>query len=278
MPRLAWVTGAGGLIGSHLVKSAPPSWRVRGLTRDELDICNTRAVEQQFRLDRPDAIIHCAAISKVQQCDDDPDQAKKVNTDAVVTLAGIAAEIPFIFFSTDLVFDGTKGNYVETDEPNPLSIYGETKIAAERAVLDNPNHTVIRTSLNAGHSPSGDRAFNEQMRAAFKAGRTLSLFEDEFRCPIPAEFTARAILEIVGEPGLFHLCGAERLSRYQIGQLLAANHPELTPKIDRGTLRDYQGAPRSPDTSMNCAKIQSKLSFPLPKFSDWVRAQPPGSL
>jgi dTDP-4-dehydrorhamnose reductase len=278
MAPLAWVTGAGGLIGSHLIKTAPPSWRVRGLTRDELDICNARAVEQQFRLDRPDAIIHCAAISKVQQCDDNPDQARKVNTDAVVTLAGIAAEIPFIFFSTDLVFDGTKGNYVETDKPNPLSIYGETKIAAERAVLDNPNHTVIRTSLNAGHSPSGDRAFNEQMRAAFKSGRTLSLFEDEFRCPIPAEFTARAIWDIVGEPGLFHLCGAERLSRYQIGQLLAANHPELTQKIERGTLRDYQGAPRSPDTSMNCAKIQSKLSFQLPKFSDWVRAQPPGSL
>lgn len=278
MPPLAWVTGAGGLIGSHLVKTAPPSWRVRGLTRDELDICNEHAVEQQFRIDRPDLIIHCAAISKNPLCDADPALAKKVNTDAVVILCGIAAEIPFIFFSTDLVFDGKKGNYVETDEPNPLSVYARTKVAAEHVVLDNPNHTVIRTSLNAGHSPTGNRAFNEEMRAAFKAGRTLSLFEDEFRCPIPAEFTARASWEIVGEPGIFHLCGGERLSRYEIGQLLASNHPELNPKIERGTLRDYKGSPRSPDTSMNCAKIQSKLSFQLPKFSDWARAQPMGSL
>ena len=275
---LAWVTGAGGLIGNYLVKTAPRMWRVRGLTRKELDVCNERAVEQQFRLDRPELIIHCAAISKSPVCDADPVRAKKVNTDATVFLSGIAAEIPFIFFSTDLVFDGKKGNYVETDEVNALSIYAETKVAAERAVLANPNHTVIRTSLNAGHSPTGDRAFNEDMRAAFKTGRTVNLFEDEFRCPIPAEVTARAIWEIVGEPGIFHLCGAERLSRYEIGELIAANHPELKPRIQRGTLRDYKGSPRSPDTSMNCAKIQAKLSFELPKFSDWARAQPLGTL
>lgn len=275
---LAWVTGAGGLIGSYIVKATPQKWRVRGLTRDELDICNERAVEQQFRIDRPDLIIHCAAISKNPVCDADPARAKQVNTDAVVILSGIAAEIPFIFFSTDLVFDGKKGNYVETDEVNPLGIYAETKVAAERAVLANPTHTVVRTSLNAGHSPKGSGAFNEEMRAAFRAGRTLSLFEDEFRCPIPAEVTARAIWEVVGEPGIFHLCGAERLSRYEIGQLLGSNHPELNPQITRGTLRDYKGSPRSPDTSMNCAKIQSKLSFPLPKFSDWVRDQPIGSI
>jgi dTDP-4-dehydrorhamnose reductase len=106
----------------------------------------------------------------------------------------------------------------------------------------------------------------------------LVLFEDEFRCPIPAEITARAIWEIIGQAGLFHLCGAERLSRYEIGELIAANRPELKPKIVRGSLRDYKGSPRSPDTSMSCAKIQQLLSFPLPRFSDWVRAQPIGSL
>ena len=93
-----------------------------------------------------------------------------------------------------------------------------------------------------------------------------------------AESTARAIWETIGEPGIFHLCGSEKLSRAEIGELLAANHPDLNPKIIRGSLRDYKGSPRSPDTSMNCAKIQAKLSFQLPKFSDWVRSQPPGSL
>ena len=275
---VAWVTGAGGLIGSYVVKAAPKDWLVYGLKRQDLDICDHNAVWEQFDRDEPDLIIHCAAISKSPACDADPQRAVNVNADAVITLSHVAAEIPLIFLSSDLVFDGRKGNYVETDEVNPLSVYADTKRIAEDIVLKNPKHTVVRTSLNAGHSPTGDRAFNEEMRAAFKEGRTLNLFVDEFRCPIPAEITARAIWEIVGESGIFHLCGAERLSRYEIGELLAENHPELNPKIVRGTLRDYKGSPRSPDTSMDCSKIQAKLSFRLPKFSDWARAQPPGSL
>jgi dTDP-4-dehydrorhamnose reductase len=117
------------------------------------------------------------------------------------------------------------------------------------------------------------------MRKAFAAGTSLNLFSDEFRCPLPAETTARAIWETFGvEAGIIHLCGSEKLSRYEIGELLASNHPDLNPKITRGTLRDYKGSPRPADTSMNCAKIQSELSFQLPKFSDWVRQQPLASI
>ncbi len=276
--KIAWITGAGGLIGSHLAAVTPSEWIARPLSRNQLDITDSKAVYEQFDHDKPDLVIHCAAISKNPVCDADPQLAMRVNADATQTLAVAAREIPFIFLSTDLVFDGKKGNYVEVDEPNPLSVYAETKVLAERAVLKNPKHTIVRLSLNAGHSPTGDRAFNEEMRRAFAAGRSMNLFLDEFRCPLPAEFTARALWEIVGESGIFHLCGPERLSRFEIGRLVAENHPELNPKISSGTLRDYKGSPRSPDTSMNCAKIQAKLSFQLPKFSDWVKAQPIGSL
>jgi dTDP-4-dehydrorhamnose reductase len=277
---LAWITGAGGLIGSYLVKTAPSLWKARPLTRADLDLLAFDRVAMLMHLEKPDVIIHCAAISKNPQCDADPQLARRVNKDATVNLAANAAHenIPFVFLSTDLVFDGKKGNYAETDPVSPISVYAETKAHAEEIVLSNRNQAVVRTSLNAGQSPTGDRAFNEEMRAAFKAGRTLNLFEDEFRCPIPAEVTSRAIWEIVGERGIFHLCGVEKLSRYQIGELLAANHPELNAKIERGTLRDYKGSPRSPDTSMDCSKIQARLSFQLPRFSDWVRQQPLGSL
>jgi dTDP-4-dehydrorhamnose reductase len=280
MRPVAWITGAGGLIGNYIVKTAPPKWTARAITRADVDLLNFEKVNLLMSVEKPAAIIHCAALSKNPQCDADPATAMRVNKDATGNLAASAAaeKIPFVFLSSDLVFDGRKGNYTESDSPNPISIYGRSKANAEEIVLSNANQAVVRTSLNAGHSPTGDRAFNEEMRAAFKAGRTLNLFEDEFRCPIPAEVTARAIWEIVGESGIFHLCGAETLSRYQIGELLAANHPELNPKIERGTLRDYKGSPRSPDTSMDCSKIQAKLSFRLPKFSDWVRAQPLGSI
>ena len=74
-------------------------------------------------------------------------------------LAELAAEIPFFFLSTDLVFDGQTGNYDESAPVNPLSIYAETKAAAERIVLANPRHTVLRLSLNGGTSPSGRPRF-----------------------------------------------------------------------------------------------------------------------
>ena len=280
MPKtgLAWITGAAGLIGNYLVKSAPPHWKPRALTRSDVDLRNFGGVRSLFEHEHPDLVIHCAAISKNPICDADPVLAKRVNFEATADLAKIAEKVPFIFLSTDLVFDGKRGNYVETDYTHPLSIYAQSKALAEEAVLKNAAHTVIRTSLNAGHSISGNRSFNEEMRAAFQAGRELTLFEDEFRCPIPAGVTARAIWEIAGQPGLFHLCGSERLSRFQIGELIAANLSKLNPKLIRGSLRDYKGSPRSPDTSMNCSKIQKLLSFPLPRFSDWVNSQPPGSL
>jgi dTDP-4-dehydrorhamnose reductase len=278
MPRVAWVTGAAGLIGNYILKTAPENWKARGLTRQEIDLLDFEKVRALFEKEKPVAVIHCAAISKSPACDADPAMARRVNVEAVSALCDLDENIDFVFLSTDLVFDGKKGNYIETDAPNPLSVYGETKAEAERIVLRHPRGTVIRTSLNAGHSATGDRAFNEEMRAAFKAGRTVNLFEDEFRCPIPAEVTARAIWKVVGQAGAFHLCGAERLSRYEIGELVAANRADLNPRIRRGTLRDYKGSPRSPDTSMDCSKIQKRLSFALPKFSDWARAQPLGTL
>jgi dTDP-4-dehydrorhamnose reductase len=276
---LAWVTGAAGLIGHALVQSSPrcaPSWRVHGLTRDRLDLLEFDAVRRLFRQDSPALIIHCAALTHTPTCEQNPDLARRVNVDATAALAELAKDILLVFFSTDLVFDGRAGNYDESAAVNPLSLYAQTKATAERIVLANPKHIVIRTSLNGGTSPTGDRGFNEQLRRAFASGQKSTLFTDEFRCPIPAVETARAVWELaaVNRPGLYHVAGAERLSRWQIGQLLAARWPQLHPKIEPGSLAQYRGAPRAPDTSLNCAKAQALLSFPLPRLSEWLGAHP----
>jgi dTDP-4-dehydrorhamnose reductase len=274
-----WITGAGGLIGHHLVEIARATgWtgNVVGLTRQELDLLDFAAVRTAFHAQKPTAIIHCAAMSKSPECQANPALARKINVESTALLAELAAEIPFCFFSTDLVFNGRKGHYVETDAVEPLSVYAETKLAAEQIVLTNPRHIVIRTSLNGGTSPTGDRGFNEQMRRAWQAGQTLDLFTDEFRSPIPAAITARATWELLlqKQTGIIHIAGTERLSRAEIGAAIAARWPELQPKIRVGSLQDYRGAPRSPDTSLNCAKAQSCLSFPLPGLTAWLRANP----
>ncbi len=275
----AWVTGSGGLIGHYLARAAggqAPQFDVIPLARSDLEITDFAAVEKRFRAERPQLIIHCAAMSKSPDCQSNPTRARTVNVDATAHLAALARDIAFIFFSSDLVFDGTKGNYVETDQVNPLSVYAETKVAAEEIVLKNPRHIVVRTSLNSGSSPRGDTAYNEQLREAWKHGRTVRLFFDEFRCPIPAVVTARATWELaVAAPGgVYHLAGGERLSRAQIGQLAAARHPELDARIESCSLREYAGAQRPGDTSLNCAKIQKRLTFPLPGLTQWLREHP----
>lgn len=277
---VVWITGAGGLLGHYLVRTAArcvPTWRVVGLTRPEADLTDPAAIERAWRRAPPELIIHCAALSKAVACEADPEQARAVNVVATSHLARMAAEIPFIFVSTDQVFDGSRSWYRETDPVSPLTFYGRSKAEAERIVLSNPRHTVVRTSLNAGLSPTGDRSFLEETLAVWRKGAPLRLFTDEFRCPIPASVTARAIWELAAQSatGLFHLAGSERLSRWEIGQLLAANYPELHPRCVPGTLREYTGPPRSPDLSLDCARLQRRLSFPLPGFRAWLQAHPP---
>jgi dTDP-4-dehydrorhamnose reductase len=273
--RTVWITGAGGLIGSHLMKSAgatAPDCKPIPLTRAVVDLTNFVAVEKLFRDRSPSSIIHCAAMSRSPDCQKNPNEARRQNVDVTRALAELAADIPFVFLSTDLLFDGLKGDYAETDLVNPMSVYAETKLAAEKIVLANPKHLVVRTSLNAGRSPTGDRGMDEQMIQAWRAGKTTSLFTDEFRCPIPASATARAIWELINAnaSGLFHVAGSEKLSRWQIGELLTARHREFKNLISSVSLKTYAGAPRSPDTSLNCSKAQANLSFKLPKFSDWL--------
>ncbi len=239
-----------------------------------LDLTDFDAVRRAFQSDSPQLIIHCAAISTIAGAQANLALARRVNVEVTKLLAELAAEIQFIFFSTDLVFDGRKGNYLETGATHPLHIYGETKLAAEEIVLKNPRHLVVRTSLNAGDSRAGNRSFNEQMRLALQAGQGMTLFTDEFRCPIPAVETARAVWELANKScaGLFHVAGAEKLSRWQIGQLLVKRRPELAGKITAGSTRDFPGPPRALDTSLDISKVQKVLSVPLPGLTGWLAA------
>jgi len=247
------------------------------LERQQLDLEDFSAVRARFRHDHPDLIIHCAALSRSPECQSNPARARKLNVTITAVLAELAAQNAFVFFSSDLVFDGRAGNYEETAPVNPLSVYAETKVEAERVVLSNPRHTVVRTSLNGGQSPTGDRGFDEQMRLAWAAGQTLRLFTDEYRCPIFACATARATWELCrkGATGILHVAGAERISRWALGGLVAARYPQPEPRLEAASLKEYAGAPRAPDTSLNCAKAQALLSFPLPRVSDWLRVSVP---
>src|SRR5215467_11236750 len=275
MPPRAIITGAAGLIGQYLVRSASrwaPDWQVLGLTRDQLDLTDQGAVTSVFRHHHPDLIIHCAALSRTKDCERDPDRAKRINVEATATLSDLARNIRFIFLSSGEVFDGATGWYCESDEPNPINEYGRTKLEAERVVLQNPIQTVVRIVLTAGTSDSGNRSFVEDMVTAARAGNTVTLYADEFRCPLPAGVVARALWDVAKQdnPGLYHLGGSERLSRWEIGELLLPWYPELQSRLIKGSSRTHKGVPRPMDLSLSCDKIHKVLSFPLPGLRSWL--------
>jgi len=271
----ALITGGAGLIGEHLIETAAtcaPGWEVLAPLRRELDLTNFKGVTAWFERERPDLVIHCAALSRVSACEANPTLARRVNVDLTRHLATLAAGVPFVFLSSDLVFDGAKGCYREEDAVAPLHVYGRTKAEAEDVVRAHSCHLIIRTSINYGHSRTGHRSFNEEILQAWREGRPLTFFTDEFRSPLAAEITARAVWELAarGVTGVFHVAGAERLSRWDIGQLLLQRHPEYRALARPGSFRDFQGPPRAADTSLDCAKAQALLSFRLPGFSEWI--------
>ncbi|SPP64565.1 SDR family oxidoreductase [Nitrospira lenta] len=275
MKPVVWITGAGGLVGSYLMRTASRwalDWDARGLTRQDVDLTDETAVRRLWQEHQPTAVIHCAAISRPAVCEQDPELATKINVGATALLASLASEVPLLFFSSDQVFDGRQGWYVETDRINPINRYGETKAVAEKIVLSNPRHTVIRLALTAGTSATGDRSFVEDMRRSAGQGHDLTLFTDEFRCPVPAAVVARAVWELIGlkRSGLYHLGGAERLSRMEIGEALAMKYPELASRLQPGSVTAYRGPQRPPDLSMCCDKIQRLLSFPIPGLRSWL--------
>src|SRR3989304_2905286 len=132
-PR-AIITGAAGLIGRYLLKTAPrwaPDWDVGGLAHADLDLTDSVTVGRTWQSIKPSAIIHCAAVSRTKDCEQDPEKARRVNVDATAHLARLSEQIPFIFFSSGEVFDGRKGWYSEVDTPNPIHVYAQTNLEAE---------------------------------------------------------------------------------------------------------------------------------------------------
>lgn len=273
-PRVV-ITGAAGLIGQYLLRSATrwaPDWEARGLTRAEADLTDFPAVAALLRSVEPSAVIHCAALSRTHDCEQHPEQARLVNVRATAHLAALSTDIPLIFLSSGEVFDGRQGWYRETDQATPINISGKTKLEAEQVVLQHPRHTVLRIVLTAGTSANGDRSFVEDMCRAARAGKDVTLYADEYRCPLPAGAVARAIWALLqhDRPGLYHLGGRERLSRWDIGHALVRWYPELAGRLVEGSSRAHVGAPRPPDLSLQCDKIQRLLSFPLPGFRGWL--------
>jgi dTDP-4-dehydrorhamnose reductase len=236
MPTLL-ITGAGGFLGPTLCELAADRWDViAAMHRHRIELPHARAagvdlgayaeVSELFAQFRPDAVIHAAALSNTEYCQAHPEESLTINVDASANLAGLSADrgIPFVFTSTDLVFDGDHAPYTEESAPNPISVYGEHKLRAEEAIRRrHPDAVICRAPLLLGPRSAGAEGFLAKMLGAVQRGEKVMMFEDEVRTPVSPSVAAEGLLLALEKSRgtTLHLGGPERITRWAIGRLAA---------------------------------------------------------
>lgn len=273
------ITGAGGLIGGYLTRLLSQQFgtdAILPITRNWVDLTSYTEVRHFFKTYKPQHIFHLAALTNNPECEKSPELTQTINVDLCQWISELNPKSWICHFSTDLVFNGLQGNYKETDSLSPLGIYAESKAKSEAVFSNRENVLIVRTSLNGGDSATGDRGFNEKLRISWQHGNSTPLFQDEFRNPIHALQTARILKKIFPShpTGTYHIAGGTKMSRLEIGQLVAARWPGLTPEIIPSSIREYLGPPRAPDCSLDCSTIQKDFDINILGLPEFLMENP----
>lgn len=254
-PRVL-VTGAGGQVGTALRAHLPDAIF---LDRAGLDVCDAEAVRAAFR--PGDVVVHTAAMTDVDGCERDPGTAFAVNATGAANVAASGARA--ILLSTDYVFSGgAAGAYSEDDPTGPLSVYGRSKLDAERAVLGRPGNLVVRTAWVYGDG----RNFIRSILAAERAGKPLRVVDDQRGRPTWADDLARALAHLVlaGTTGTVHVTGdGEPCTWADLAELVVGHAVQRISSAELGA-----PAPR-PRSSVLALGRAHALGVPL---ADWHRS------
>ncbi len=277
------ITGSNGLLGQKLVKLCLERNLTfiatsKGENRNPdcpkhlympMDISSKLEINKIFESYYPTHVIHTAAITNVDYCEDHREECQTVNVDSVGYLfsASKQFEAHFQLLSTDFVFDGEKGYYKETDEVNPLSVYSKSKADAEKILLADAyqNWSVVRTIIVYGEGNNLSRS-NIVLWAidSLKKGNEMTIVDDQFRMPTWADDLAWACLEIVkrSKTGIFHISGPVLFSIYDlvlaIGKYYGLPTDFIQP-IKSNTLN--QAAKRPPKTGFDLSKAREELDY-----------------
>jgi len=266
------VTGASGFLGYTVCCAAASEFRVVGsffshepvdlpIETAKVDLTDYKQIKDFLSIIHPQVVIHTAALADPNTCEQSPADSYKINVQATENLATLCQEInaKFIFTSTDLVFDGFKGNYREDDQLNPLNIYGEHKALAEEKIIKiNPRALICRMPLMFGSGSPFSTSFLQPILQKLKQGKEIPLFTDEFRSPVSGLKAAQGLLMAMDNcEGIVHLGGRQRLSRYEFGLQLAAVYG-ISAKLKLCSQKDIlMAAARPADVSLNSSKAYS---------------------
>lgn len=277
------LTGSNGLLGqkivnllrdrqhTHLLASARGVNRhpVRhGYTYAEADLTDYSRWKEIFAEFRPTTLIHTAAMTLVDQCEQDHATCDAINVTVVEQLASLCQRYGthMVHISTDFVFDGAAGPYRETDAPAPLNYYGGAKLRAEQIVqASDPSHAILRTMLLYGVTPAMSRSnIVLWARRSLMAGQEIRVVTDQVRCPTLAEDLAQATVTAAMRQarGLYHISGPDMMSIMDVARAVAAYwklDASLIREIDSASLS--QPAKRPPVTGFILLKAQTELDY-----------------
>lgn len=277
------ITGASGLLGLNLALEARNKHQVVGMDRCQLtgvpfemvcaDLLERGAVDRVLDTAHPDWLIHCAALANLEACEADPELARCLNASLPGDLAAACKVrgVKIVQISTDSVFDGIKSDlYTEEDVPNPLSLYAETKLQGEQAVLSaNPDAIVARVNFY-GFSLNGKRSLAEFFVNNLSAGERIKGFTDLTFNPTFVGDLADLLLRMLAKDlrGLYHTVSADVMSKYSFGVMLARrfgwDESLISPEsVDRSGLT----ARRAHNLGLSVHKLFTALGGPIPAFS-----------
>lgn len=274
------ITGANGLIGRKVIRFLTQSKShqifATSLKRvnlgPDLEFFTVNLVYSDLNklIDtlKPEVLIHCAAIASPDACEVDRYSSNKLNVEVTSRLVAACKDYGshMIFLSTDFVFDGKKGLYTETDIPSPISYYGETKVDAEKIVLEsNIGATVVRTSLVFGYEDHISRS-NIAIKVIehLKDSRVYKVPFDQIRTPTFADDLASALIKLAGKKlgGIFNIAGDEVISVYDFSKKVANTFgfdESLLIPVSTGELSEP--AKRPLNSSLDISKAKTLLSF-----------------
>ena len=282
------VTGTSGLLGASLVSLAQEQGReaiglchrhpinmdgAQFLSVDLTDQSETCRVFQELR---PSAVVHCAAATDVDWCEEHPYESHTLNAMVPAAIAAIAARSAarLLFISTDSVFDGARGNYSETDVPAPVNVYARTKLQGEREVLRQyPMAAVARVNFY-GWNAQNKESLAEWILTQLALGRPVPAFSDVIFSPLLANDLAEIILALLDQnvSGLYHLAGSEPISKFEFARRLASTFGLDASQVVPSLLANANlKAQRPLDTSLNTEKVSAAFGRALPDVETGLR-------
>lgn len=217
------ITGANGQLATEFKKNLEnnSSIEVLALSKEKLDVTDFQKLEEVIINFKPSVIINCSAYNNVDGAESERDLAYKINCEGPKNLARLAFKVGafIVHYSTDYVFDGQKEDfYTEDDEPNPLSVYGKSKLAGERAIIsETENYLIFRVSWVFGE---GRQNFLYKLKEWSQKNRVIKIVSDQISIPTYTEDIVKVTRRSIdkGLRGVFHLTNSGYASRYEVAR------------------------------------------------------------